>query len=133
MPIKAGRILTQATAPTNLLKHARRLRHLVGNIGRHMTKVSADGGGKGIVDIEEGVGLEGFWEHAGVLEVDDPDISSPDVVEEVVLANVGMIDEEIVRKRYGWRRVSPAARKRLRESNGSITCHESSSRVRFIP
>ena len=66
-----------------------------------MTEVSANGGGKGIADIEESVGLEGFREHADVLEVDDPDISSPGVVEEVVLANVGMIDEEVVRKRYG--------------------------------
>ena len=61
-----------------------------------MTKVSADGSGKGIADIEEGVGLEGLQEHADVLEVNDIDISSPDVIEEVVLANVGMIDEEIV-------------------------------------
>ena len=68
-----------------------------------MTEVSANGGGKGIADIEESIGLEGFWEHADVLKVDDPDISSPDFVEEVVLANVGMIDEEVVRKRYGRR------------------------------
>jgi len=45
-----------------------------------MTKVSADGGGTGIADIEKGVGLEGLWEHADVLEVDDPDISGPGVV-----------------------------------------------------
>jgi len=74
-----------------------------------MTKVSADGGSKGSVDIEEGVGLEGLWERADVLEVDDPDFSSPDVVKEVVLANIGMIDDEIVRKRYGRVRVTSAA------------------------
>jgi len=62
-----------------------------------MTKVSADSGGKGIADV---------------LEVDDPDMSSLDVVEEVVLVNVGMIDEEIVRERDGRRRVPRTAKKR---------------------
>jgi len=97
-----------------------------------MTKVSADGGGKGTAGIEEGVGLEGLREHADVLEVNDPDISCLDVVEEVDLANIGMIDEEVVRKRYGPRRVPREARKRLRENNGSMKSHQS-RKVRFVP
>jgi len=78
-----------------------------------MPEVSAYCGGKGIADIKEGVGLEGLREYADVLEVNDPDISSPNIVEEVVLANVGMIDEEIVRKRERQRRLPRAARIRL--------------------
>ena len=34
-------------------------------------------------------------------EVNDPDIPSADVIEEVILANVGAIDGEIVRKSDG--------------------------------
>jgi len=60
-----------------------------------MTKVSAYGGSKAIADTEEGL-----RKHADVLEVDDPDFPGPDVAKELVLANVRMIDDEIVRKRY---------------------------------
>ena len=54
----------------------------------------------------------------------NPDTASRDVEEEVVLGDVGVIDGEIIRQRDGGRRVSWAARKRLRERNGSITSHE---------
>ena len=55
-----------------------------------MTEFSADTGGKVLVDIEEGVGLEVLREHADVLEVDDPDIVAR--VKEEVLLDVGVVD-----------------------------------------
>ena len=93
-------------------------------------KVAVDGCSKGIANIEEAVPLEGLWEHADVLEVNDVETSSLDVEEEVAFANVGVTDGELIRQGDGQCRVSWAARKRLREKNGSIGSY---GRLRFIP
>ena len=91
-----------------------------------MTKILADGGGEGTRDIEKAIHLEGLREHAEVLEVDNADTSSHDVEEEVVHANFGMIDGEIIRHRGGRCPFPRAVRKYLQERNGSIARHKSS-------
>jgi hypothetical protein len=47
--------------------------------------------------------LEGLREHADVLEVNNPDTASRDIDEEVILADVGVIDCEIIWQRDGRR------------------------------
>lgn len=54
--------------------------------------MSADGDGKGVVGIEKGRCLEHLWEHADVLEVKHPETFGRGVDEEVVLADVAMVD-----------------------------------------
>lgn len=61
-----------------------------------MTKVPANGGGKRPAGVEESVLLEGLREHADVLEVNNPDTAGGDVEKEVVLADVGVINGEII-------------------------------------
>jgi len=75
-----------------------------------------DSSSKRTSDVEKGECLEGFRENADVLEVNDADTPSRDVVEEIMVGDVGMIDGEFVRQRDGrGRGLSPsrAARKCL--------------------
>jgi hypothetical protein len=103
---KTRRILTQAAVSTHLPKQALGPRHRLDNIGLLMTKELADVVGQGMADIKKSVLLEGFREHADVLEVNNPDTASRDVDEEVILADVGVIDREIIWQRDGRRRFS---------------------------
>ena len=83
-----------------------------------MTKVAADASSKGIRCVEKGVHLEGPGEHADVLEVNDADTSRcnvVDVVKEVVLADIGMTDDEIVWQR-DWRWFHPQSDITVRHS-----------------
>lgn len=57
-----------------------------------MTNFSADSGSKAVADIEKGESLERLREHADVLEVNHAETSSRGADEEVVLADVAMVD-----------------------------------------
>lgn len=127
---KTGRIHTEASRPATLLKYVRELHHRVSSARRLIAKFSADAGGEGLANIEEGVGLEDLREHADVLEVDDADFAR--VKEEVLLLDVGVVDaatllergQELLHNRRGRPRGRPAEPRRLWERNGSITSHE---------
>ena len=88
---KIGRIHTQAGIPATLLKEVRSRHHRSGISRRLIAKFSADVGGKVLVNIEEGVGLEFLWEHADVLEVYDANFLVR-VEEEILLLDVGVVD-----------------------------------------
>lgn len=47
---------------------------------------------KGIVNVEECVLLEGLREHADMLEVNNSDTASRDIDNEIIVADVGVID-----------------------------------------
>lgn len=55
-----------------------------------MAKKVAHVAGEGAADIKESVLLEDLRKHGDVLEVNNPDTTSRDVDEEIILADVGV-------------------------------------------